>query len=448
MSGEQGGATAGRRGRLAVPREGDLRVIALPLVVQALADDQETGILTVQGETDIVAVSFLSGDIVAADALNQTVEEGLGKVLVARGLVDQAAFETLAREHQGGRDGTLADLLVARGLVERAQLLEGLRDQTRAQLFSILGWHSGDFKFYSGDEVSYEKGMEAIQVEELLVASIAEIAGAHVPAIGDCYRRSPSLASIRLIGRDPLVDDASAFWLTIEEHALWQRVDGERVASEVMPALRPRRLQAALFRLLELGLLERMPQPGVRSQQVGATEIFMPPDPGGDRSGAQRSEPIDRRAMLLWMAHTLALVALVVILALAVTRPVAVLLPFPWQGFQRDAVENQLRQSRLDVVESAARSFFLMEQRFPENLMALADSHLLAARDLRDPSGAPFTYAADAENACQIGVRDSAQGPGAAFFERYVTIASDDFLLGDILIAEKDEKTAPIYLID
>jgi hypothetical protein len=367
----------------------------------------------------------------------------LGKVLVARGLVDAGAFDALADEHQGGRDGTLVDLLVARGLISRGQLLESLRYQTCDQLYGILEWRSGDFKFYSGDEVSYEEGMEPIQVAELLAAAIDECTGGDVPRVADIYSRNTAMRTIRLIGQDDPDGDLSVLWLTLEEYTLWQQTDGERPASAVMPASRPRRLQVALHRLIDLGLLERLPAPGVRSHQVGVTEIFVPPDPSGAAAAAGRRRlSLDPKAILPWAARAVALLVLVAILSVAARRPAAVFLPFAWQNDQRGGVENQLRRSRLDAVQGAARMFFLMEKRFPDSLVSLVDANLLAAGDLRDPTGLPLSYVVQGEAACRIGVRG-----GEAAGERLVKIATDDFLLGNILVVD-DATTAPLFLID
>ena len=49
--------------------EGNLEVFQLPEILQMIAAQRKTGILTVQGESDIVAVSFKDGQVVAADAL-------------------------------------------------------------------------------------------------------------------------------------------------------------------------------------------------------------------------------------------------------------------------------------------------------------------------------------------------------------------------------------------
>ena len=230
-----GKGPAGRH--LAVPDEGQVERVPLPLVFQALAEERKTGILTMQGDGDIVAVSLLEGAVVAADALNQTVEEGLGRVLVSRGLVDQATFDQMADEHHGGRDGTLADVLVSRAVISRGQLLDCLRQQTLDQLFAILGWQQGEFKFYGGDEVSYEEGMSPIQIEDMLVESVIG-SGALVPRIEDVFRAKEPSEPIRIVGQDGQSGSAG-IWLALEEHALWQQTDGQRPARETMPSMRP-----------------------------------------------------------------------------------------------------------------------------------------------------------------------------------------------------------------
>ena len=58
--------------------EGVLQEGALYGVLLELAREGSTGILTVQGEEEIIAFSLLAGEIVAADALNTTMEEALG----------------------------------------------------------------------------------------------------------------------------------------------------------------------------------------------------------------------------------------------------------------------------------------------------------------------------------------------------------------------------------
>jgi hypothetical protein len=161
--------------------EGSLDLFGLPEILQTISQQNKTGILTVQGQQDIVAVSFLGGRIVAADSLAHTVDEGLGQVLVGEGLLDSAAFARASAENQAA-GGRLQDLLVERGFLDRQQLLKALRLQTIRLLESLLRWDEGDFKFYGGDEVSYEDGFEPIAVEDLLLRMLVELGGRSRPA--------------------------------------------------------------------------------------------------------------------------------------------------------------------------------------------------------------------------------------------------------------------------
>jgi uncharacterized protein DUF4388 len=160
--------------------EGSLDLFSLPEILQMISQQGKTGILTIQGQQDIVAISFLAGRIVAADSLAHTVEEGLAKLLVSEGLLSAAELARAGAEHQAS-GGRLLDLLVERRYLTRPQLLAALRLQTIRQLEALLRWQAGDFKFYGGDEVSYEEGFEPISVEDLLLRTLADFAGPPSP---------------------------------------------------------------------------------------------------------------------------------------------------------------------------------------------------------------------------------------------------------------------------
>ncbi len=170
--------------------EGTLDLFKLPEILQLVSQQKKTGILTVQGQQDIVAISFLNGRIVAADALNTTLEEGLSQLLFKEGMISAPDLARATSEHQAS-GGRLIDLLVERRFIERSQLLEALRLQTYRLLEQILGWSQGDFKFYSGDEVSYEEGFTPIPVEELLINSAQIVVAANAAARPRRPPRSP-----------------------------------------------------------------------------------------------------------------------------------------------------------------------------------------------------------------------------------------------------------------
>lgn len=275
--------------------EGDLRSVSLPRVLLSIGGQDGKGILTVQGDEDIVAVSFLDGEIVTADALNETVEEGLGRVLRRRGLVDAEQFRGVAAEHQGGSEGSLGDLLVERGLVERKQLLESLRIQTFRQMFKILTWRQGEFKFYSGDEVSHEEGFTPIAVEELLVRAIDKLGEkvglvGPLPSLDDVYRQVPPRGKIQVYGRDG--DGGVGIWITPEQASFLGKVDGSRRGKDVARDLGLNRFKAvyALYNLLQFDLIESASRGGAKASPFADEDpqgaVFQPSaSPGGTGAG-------------------------------------------------------------------------------------------------------------------------------------------------------------------
>ena len=56
-------------------------------VLLTIGRQHGTGILTVQNESGTVGITFKSGEIVSADSLNESEIEGLGKILMEKGLV-------------------------------------------------------------------------------------------------------------------------------------------------------------------------------------------------------------------------------------------------------------------------------------------------------------------------------------------------------------------------
>ncbi len=395
--------------------EGDLRVFRLPDILQMIAQQKKTGILTVQGEQDILAVSFLHGEIVAADALNQNFEEGLGEVLASQGLVRPEDFARVSEGHRSSGQ-RLSDYLVERGILSRQQLLEALRQQTYRLLLQVLRWSEGEFKFYSGEEVSFEEGVVAITVEELLMRSIGDLLGegtlsGTLPHGFVAYERLPSTRTTRLLGRDGDLPGESRdeVWISADEEKILGLLDGRASAAEIAESsgLGEYKTLYGLFRLLQAGLVRPRSSAETGAQaEAGAlpAEASVPlprPVPRQGLSGGKIELPVEpaatsreiRQGRLLGAACALALVALFV---LAVSRPALLLFPFPWLRGERTAFERQGRAVQAVLIDRAARTYFLLEGKYPGRLEELVERGLLPRRALRSLSGGRLEYRAEA----------------------------------------------------
>ena len=394
--------------------EGTLDLFKLPEILQLISQQKKTGILTVQGQQDIVAISFLSGRIVAADALNQPLEEGLSQILLKEGMIGAPDLGRASAEHQSS-GGRLIDLLVERRYIERAQLLEALRLQTSRLLQQLLRWSQGDFKFYSGDEVSYEEGFEPISVEELLIHAAQHAPAAPKPRPAPALVPPPPASPPAPQGTPPQV-----------------AVPPQRPAPppaplpvDAIPFPAPRATASTPFPGAEPMIPPDMPpQPGAqvailesnaqkaaqaRGQAAGAEGTaglsgilaLVPPD-APEASGIFRQMKVEPRVvpsnLPAWAGRVLAALLTALVVAALLLRPDSLVVPFPWQERERDVLVRDQRAALYLKIDRAAKTWFLLKGSFPDRLQELVTAGLLAPGDLQDPEGQPLRYAASEES--------------------------------------------------
>lgn len=434
--------------------EGTLDLFRLPEILQVISEQRKTGILTVQGADDIIAVSFLEGRIVAADALNETTEAGLGAVLVEQDRVTEETLHELVRRSQA--EGTrLADLLVEEGRIDREGLLEALRLQTVRLLLALLSWQVGEFKFYGGDEVSYEEGFRGIGVDELLLRALEAESGEsarHVPEPESRMRRTEGRRPVRV--REPAALDRlppppsevdSAVWVTPEEERVLEAVAPGRTVAEVAEqvGVPTERARYVLFRLGREGLVSLVSAP--RTAPPGTPAGPKAPAPAAEDRG--RAEPVSEEVLAAEpeaeeevevarrprasVAGPVAvgsglLAAVLLALALA-AAPVAFLLPFPWLEEGRESVHLTRDSARLLELDLAAKTFFLLRGRFPDDLRELVELGLLEEGDLVDSRGRRL--ALEPREASYLLRPLVPEAPGAAAEEAFREGIAGNFLL-------------------
>ena len=125
--------------------------------------------------------------------------------------------------------------------------------------------------------------------------------------------------------------------------------------------------------------------------------------------------------------------------------PRHLLLPYPWQETARSGVERNQRNAQYLQIDRAARTYFLLEGRYPDGLQELVTLGLLAPRSLDDPAGRRLAYSAGdvsyeiepvvgGEPLPELGVHESISG---------------DFLLDpDFLDLPDKSERPPLVLLD
>lgn len=328
--------------------EGSLDLFRLPEILQVISQETKTGILTVQGEKDIIAISFSDGRVVAADALNQTLEEALGETLEREGLLNRASYESAIAE-QRDAGGRLIDVLVDRGYLDRSELLTGLRRHTSDLLAGVLSWDEGDFKFYTNDEVSYEEGFEPISVETLLLQHLPEDEEPEEVA-PESPAAEPEPSSEEAL---PALDAVTSEMPTREP-----RPTPEAAAPAVSgPAPQPQAPRTPV---------EPAPAAPAPRPAPSRPPLREPARPTGIAKAREAGRP-------LWWPRLLgAAVAVGVLLAFAYLPSSHVLMPLPGSGPSRVALEQSQRDARIDHLTRAVETYYLLEGRLPERLEQLS----------------------------------------------------------------------------
>jgi hypothetical protein len=399
--------------------EGTLDLFKLPEILQLVAQQRKTGILTVQGQQDIIAISFLNGQIVAADALNQTVEEGLGKILVGEGLMTANDFARAAAEYPSS-GLRLLDFLVERLYVARPDLMRALRVQMTRLLETLLRWDKGEFKFYSGDEVSYEEGFVPIPVDELLF-QIAQKNAAAGPRPVPAPAPAPPPAAP---GPGPMAPPTPAQPAQpVPAAAAPAGVpDDTSVGRPGLRVVRREGVPAAPGRVV--------PAEPEAAGPFRKMKVEAPPATAGPQPLAPK---------LLAAGFALLLVALLFI------RPEAVLLPFPWQEREREALDQDLRSSQYLKIDQAAKTAFLLAGRFPGSLGDLVNAGLLSRSDLRDPRGLTLRYEPGEES---YTLQPMQAGKPVAGAETSEAVTGNFLLDPEILTVPAESAEHPLVLLD
>ncbi|HXO21414.1 MAG TPA: hypothetical protein VOA87_15990, partial [Thermoanaerobaculia bacterium] len=145
------------------------------------------------------------------------------------------------------------------------------------------------------------------------------------------------------------------------------------------------------------------------------------------------------------IARLLALAPAILLVVVLLGVPDFLVLPFPWQDGQRLALAQAQRAPLYLKIDRAAKTYFLLEGRFPERLSQLQQAGLLAGEDLHDPQGYALRYAAREEGY----VVQPVDGKGTPIAGAESTEAiTGNFLLDPDFISVSPDHQAPLVLID
>lgn len=245
--------------------EGGVRDGGLLRVMRRIAASRGSGLMAVQGEHDLVSVTFEDGAIVAADGMNRPSEQILGEVLAAEGVIDPQRYAAAIGE--GVADGRLAgDVLLERGLVEKSVLLDAVRRQIYRQTSDLFRWRSGEYSWAEGAESPYQDGVEPLSLAELVLRAAEDFGWGGPGEVSEgAFERSPEGAPIGVLGVDEgwREEEESKIWLTPAEDRVLEALDRRRTLPDLVlrTGLRRDEVRYAVRTLLEHLLIDRVEAP-------------------------------------------------------------------------------------------------------------------------------------------------------------------------------------------
>ncbi len=368
--------------------EGTLRVFSLTDIFQMLGLQRKTGVLSVEGDDDTITISFLGGQVVAAESTARRLDNRLGNLLIRAGYVTQEQLDRILEVQRETRQ-RMGFLLVREGLIDPQELREALRLQIARIVYTAFRWPDGRFRFSQEGMVDYDADhMAPVSIDSILMEAAQMVDEwplfeKKVGSLAGVYRRAPGVESLRLVSgeKDPPEGTLS---VSRAEAETWRWIDGRHSVAEIMERaflsdFEVLKGTADLLgrHLIEVGRVEEEP------------EIAPLPAPAAAPSG------LSGRSAALWAA-------LVVLGAFAVylipRNPLNILMRSPGDVAEGRELRKAVSLNGVVAVERAVRIYYDSTGRYPRSLEDLVVAGILGEDSLRDPYGRFYRYILRAED--------------------------------------------------
>ncbi|MDQ5857835.1 MAG: DUF4388 domain-containing protein [Acidobacteriota bacterium] len=216
--------------------DGNLRVFSLTEILQMLGMQRKTGILTVEGPKDTIALGFVTGRVVSVESSSNPIENRLGTLLVKAGRLS-AEDLSLALETQRKGSERLGRLLLRQEMVRPEDLREAFRIQIHGILFNAFGWMDGRFRFAPQAAVDHDPELfpplpaESILFEAARTFDELPAAEQKIPSNELVFRRVAGARSLKLTSS--AAAEEGTMTVSKREAETWKWIDGRHTVGEV-----------------------------------------------------------------------------------------------------------------------------------------------------------------------------------------------------------------------
>ena len=390
--------------------EGTLRDFSLADILQLIALQSKTGLLTLKSSHDTVTLGFMEGRLVSAESAAKRMDTRLGTVLVKTGRLGPEALSK-ALEVQSQTLQRLGYILLKLGACSAADLKEGLEIQIRKIVYALFRWTDGDYVFDQQDHIDYDhEFVTPILVESLLMEGARmidewPIVEKVVPSTQLVFQRVATSQPVVPVEREDVEETGEKtlekrikekkvgpIKISHEEWAVYSLIDGSRTVAEIIDQTFLSEFDGckAVYGLVSRGLIEPSGKRGSHDKAAGSrVEIAV---------GAELAK--HARAVGLGIVLVAALAAG---LSYQPRNPLN-LLPIPARTLQEvEGFSKSVSLLRLRRLTEAIDTFYVTSGKFPDSMDVLVDSHLIAPGDLLDPLGRKYRYILQTEKYYVVG---------------------------------------------
>jgi hypothetical protein len=361
--------------------EGTLRVFSLTDIFQVLGLQRKSGVLTVEGEDDTVTISFLGGQVVAAESSKHQLDNRIGNLLVRAGRISEDQL-TEVLQLQKETQQRLGFLLIRDRLVTPEDLREALRLQILRIVFGAFRWTDGRFRFTQEGPIDYDADhMSPVPTESILMeaAQMLDEWPMLEQKIGSrrmVFRRAPGVEALNLVTSAEEQREGSLLVSRAEAEA-WRWIDGSRSVADI--------LERAFLSEFEVykGLAELLGRNLIIEGKIASVPAAQP-------VAAVARVPVSA------VNQALLLSALGLVIALGYLfiprNSWNILMNRPSTRREVAEIYKSVSLERLASIERAVRVFYDSTGQYPKSLEELVASGILDGDTTVDPYGRKYRY--------------------------------------------------------
>jgi len=361
--------------------QGTLKDFSLADIFQLIGLQKKTGVLTLKDRGEVVTVTFLEGDVVAADSLPKRMEDRLGSVLVkSQQITDVQLQHALKLQKQTLK--RLGTVLLEQKYLGRETLQEALRVQVSQTIFRLFRWRDGAYQFSQDQKLDYDRdnvlplSAESVLMEGARILDEWPMVEKRVGSYSGIFRRTKT-AEQAMGGSQ----GKSALVLSQEERAILTGVNGQRSVQDLIDSSLLSEFDTCrvLYELIGRELVEKIGEAG----SVAAAK------PVGVRA-APREIAIRQGVSSIWLWGLGLLVGLSIFTASS--NPLNGWSVATGRESREIALIKQVSLTRLERIRYSLQVYYLQNGGFPKDLNYLVLGGLLRSPDLRDPWGREYAY--------------------------------------------------------